>query len=237
MTASTLKWIALVSMLANHIGCLLILLAKLPEAQSNPQLWHDSISFLRSIGRTAFPVFAFLLVEGVRHTRSRKRYAVRLAIFALVSELPHYLFFSKIYATGTYRLNIGFTLLLLFFLMCGYKRIKLWNNGKNRYMCLTAACILLAVTCLAVRQLPIGYGYPGVLLCTIFYGVRHKVLQPILGYFAIGIRSMFRVGYLLPFILLAFYNEKPGKSHKSFFYIFYPGHLLLLWGIYLWMVG
>ena len=104
-------------------------------------------------------------------------------------------------------------------------------------MCLTAACILLAVTCLAVRQLPIGYGYPGVLLCTIFYGVRHKVLQPILGYFAIGIRSMFRVGYLLPFILLAFYNEKPGKSHKSFFYIFYPGHLLLLWGIYLWMVG
>ena len=134
MTASTLKWIALVSMLADHIGCLLILLAKLPEAQSNPQLWHDSIFFLRSIGRTAFPVFAFLLVEGFRHTRSRKRYAVRLAIFALVSELPHYLFFSKIYATGTYQLNIGFTLLLLFCLMCGYKRIGLWNNGKNRYI-------------------------------------------------------------------------------------------------------
>ena len=101
MTASTLKWIALVSMLADHIGCLLILLAQQPEAQSNPQLWYDSIFFLRSMGRTAFPVFAFLLAEGFHHTRSRKRYAVRLIIFALVSELPHYLFFSKIYATGT----------------------------------------------------------------------------------------------------------------------------------------
>ena len=45
MIASTLKWIALVSMLADHIGCLLILLVKLPENQSNLQLWYDSILF------------------------------------------------------------------------------------------------------------------------------------------------------------------------------------------------
>ena len=237
MNASTLKWIALASMLADHVGCLLILLARLPENGHDPQLWHEVVFALRTIGRIAFPIFTFLLVEGFRHTHNRKRYAARLAVFAIASELPHYLFFNSIYAPGTYRLNIGFTLFLLFCLMSGYKRIALWSRGKSRYSGLVLSCVLLAVTCLAVRQLPIGYGYPGVLLCTVFYGVRHQVFQPVLGYLVIGIRSTFRIGYLLPFVFLSFYNGQPGKHSKLFFYLFYPIHLLVLRAVYLWMAG
>lgn len=235
MNASTLKWIALASMLADHIGCLLILLSRLPESGNDPKLWYNSIFFLRTVGRIAFPIFTFLLVEGFRHTHNRKRYAARLVMFAIISEFPHYLFFDRIYASGAYQLNIGVTLLLLFCLMYGYKKIRELGEKRNRYTIPVLSCILLVLTCLAVHRFPIGYGYPGVLLCTVFYGIRHRIFQPVLGYLVIGIRSTFRIGYLLPFALLAFYNGQPGKSHKSFFYLFYPIHLLALWGIYLWI--
>ena len=70
ITGSTLKLIALVSMLLDHIGAVLIA-APIPYYM------------LRLIGRIAFPVFCFLLVEGFFHTKNLNKYAVRLFLFAL----------------------------------------------------------------------------------------------------------------------------------------------------------
>lgn len=78
MSALVLKLIALVCMTLDHIG-----------------YFVTKLSFLRIIGRLAFPIYVFLLTEGFRHTSNRGRYALRLAIFALISQLPFSLLFQK----------------------------------------------------------------------------------------------------------------------------------------------
>lgn len=73
LTGSHLKLIALATMLVDHIGAVLF-----------PQ-----IALLRIIGRVSFPLYAFLAAEGCRYSRDRGRYALRLGLFALVSEIPY----------------------------------------------------------------------------------------------------------------------------------------------------
>ena len=153
-------------------------------------------------------------------------------VFALASELPHFLFFRPYYSHGVYQWNIGFLLLLLFLLMMGYQLMAHWNAGKYvRWMLYVA---LFASACVLARSLPLDYSYPAVLLCTLFYALRNPFTKSVLGFFALGIRSRYTIGYLLPYLLLLCYNGKPGSGrYKYFFYFFYPLHLLVLWGIYL----
>ena len=77
-SGSALKVIALVSMTLDHIAYYLM----------DKSIAYDA---MRTVGRMAFPIFAFLLVEGYVHTRSVRKYALSLFIFALVSEIPWWL--------------------------------------------------------------------------------------------------------------------------------------------------
>lgn len=74
LTSFHLKMIALTCMIIDHIGATV--------------LDGPSFSILRWIGRIAFPLYAFMIAEGCRHTKSREKYLLRLGLFALVSELP-----------------------------------------------------------------------------------------------------------------------------------------------------
>ena len=74
MTAFTLKIIALLSMLVDHIG------VTFPEA--------TPFGF-RAVGRLAFPIFVYLLAEGFRHTKAPEKFLMRLFIFAIISEIPY----------------------------------------------------------------------------------------------------------------------------------------------------
>ena len=130
VTGTTLKIIAMIAMFIDHFAAIFIndyLMSMIPPAGStqmqmqwyaeNPQIniLRYVLMIMRLIGRFGFPLFAFLIVEGFQHTHSVKKYALNLAIFAVISELPFNLgFTSKLFYTG-YQ-SVYFT--LLFGLLC-----------------------------------------------------------------------------------------------------------------------
>ncbi len=130
ITGTTLKIIAMIAMFIDHFAAIFIndyLMSMIPPAGSlqeqlqwyaeNPQIniLRYVLVIMRLIGRFGFPLFAFLIVEGFQHTHSVKKYALNLAIFSVISELPFNLgFTSKLFYTG-YQ-SVYFT--LLFGLLC-----------------------------------------------------------------------------------------------------------------------
>ena len=89
LSGSWLKVLAMVTMLLDHVAG--FLLFRNPELQTllfTLRGHHVTVLvLLRMIGRLAFPLFAFLLVEGFQHTRNRKQYGLNLFLFALLSEI------------------------------------------------------------------------------------------------------------------------------------------------------
>lgn len=124
LSGSTLKIIAIITMLLDHIGASLVqpILASTASAAGVTDWSMPSLAAaypgaaipyyaLRYIGRISFPIFCFLLVEGFLHTKNLHKYCLRLAIFALVSEIPFDLAFHQ---TPFYQAsqNVFFTLLI-----------------------------------------------------------------------------------------------------------------------------
>lgn len=116
ITSAHLKNIAIITMLIDHIGAALLepLYYSLPPDSAMAVMVNNIDSALRSIGRLSFPLFIFLLVEGFFFTRSRRKYLIRLSLFALISEFPFDLAFHE----GSIYLdrgqNVFFTLALGF---------------------------------------------------------------------------------------------------------------------------
>jgi hypothetical protein len=129
LSGSTLKIIAILVMIVDHIG--LGIWSRLPGLGylvpdvMDRETWWLIYNVMRSIGRTAFPIFAFLLVEGFFHTKNRLMYAIRLFSFAFISQIPfHYAFLHL-----TSGLNIFFTLFIGLIMMWAMTEIKKrWPN-------------------------------------------------------------------------------------------------------------
>lgn len=142
MSALALRIIACLAMLIDHIG----------------YVW--GISELRYIGRIAFPIFAFLIVNGYRHTRSVQKYMLRLAVFAVISEVPCDLLFRGGICDFS-KQNVFVTLFL------GLSCIAMIDIVRKRHLLLTL--IPVAVFCAAAMAFNCDYGYIGILTVVAFH--------------------------------------------------------------------
>ncbi|MDD6442203.1 MAG: TraX family protein [bacterium] len=208
-----LKQCALFTMFIDHVGVVLIENTYLYNIESYQML--DVC--LRLIGRLAFPIYAFLLVEGFLHTSSWKKYTLRMLVFALISELPFDLAaYGKI---NWNHQNVFFTLLIGLLVLKGIEKVE---ENKAAVIGVTlAGCALAYVT-------HVDYSYIGVLLIAVLYLLRgdHKK-RCIVG----GLLFAYEVTSIFAFMMIYRYNGKKGESRlsKMVFYGFYPVHLLFLW--------
>ena len=207
-----LKLWALFTMFIDHIGAVLIETTYLYNIESFQVL----NVCLRLIGRLAFPLYAFLLAEGFLHTRSWKKYAGRLFLFALISEIP---FDLAAFGELTYtRQNVFFTLFIGLLTMKGLEKVK----EKK-----LAAIGVIGAGCICAHLLQTDYSYMGILLIVILYIFReeHK-RRCIIG----GVFFSYEITSVLAFLMMYRYSGEKGETNlpRIVFYGFYPMHLLLL---------
>ena len=201
-----LKCIAIVSMALDHTGAVLY-----PS-----QIW------LRCLGRIAFPIFCFLIVEGFFHTHDVRWYMGRLGVFALISEIPYDLAFRGVPLEYAHQ-NVFFTLLIGIGMMVLLERNREWP---------VKAVILLLAMWLAVL-IRSDYNFRGVLLIFVFYIFHESRWLAVTagGFWNFLYQGVIQKYGVLSVLPLALYNGERGRKMKYFFYIFYPAHLLLLYGI------
>lgn len=217
ITGNTLKMIAVVTMLIDHIAAVII-------ENKGGQVLTDlqGIDFImRTIGRVAFPIFCYLLVQGFIHTKNRKKYGMRLFLFALISEIPFDLAFYGTWFYPKYQ-NVFFTLLIGLIVLYWYEQAA----GDPLKQSLS-----IVIGCGASIFLQCDYNIIGIVLILILYVFREKkVMQFLFGGILAAIESISCLGAAsLAFIPIYCYNGKRGeKDFKYFFYWFYPVHLTLL---------
>lgn len=232
LSGAAFKRIAAASMLIDHIGLVLVWQGWVVcSGRSTASMTLYAV--LRSIGRLAFPIFCFLLVEGFVHTRSRVKYLLRLLLFAFVSELPFDLAVHGA-AWAWKGQNVMFTLALGLLAVWACEKL-LREKGAP-----AAPRALLAVAAsgfcvLAAWLLKTDYGLYGVLLILVLYLLRERTLPRELGG-ALVLGSMVVFGHswwieifaIAALPALRLYNGERGRQSKWFFYVFYPTHFLLL---------
>lgn len=245
ISGNVLKMIAVVSMLVDHTAATVLerLLIQRPlwgpVTYETFDQYYNFYSVLRIIGRMAFPIYCFLLVEGFTYTKSKAKYALRLFFFALLSEVPFDLAFEHSFFYISYN-NVFFTLLIgllvIWALDCVREKIRLDGKAGGRFFAVGAgrvlliAAVLLAGCVVAEMVLCTDYGASGVLAIVIIYLLRENRMAG----FALAVlaltflSSSSEIAALLMLIPLYFYNGTRGRQIKYFFYAFYPAHLLIL---------
>lgn len=172
----------------------------------------------------AVPLFSFLLAEGFSHTSDPKNYLIRVAVLALVTEIPYNLAISGAWIDFSSR-NPVFGLALCIVMM------MLWSRYQEKGAKNTAIKVLIAVAAFVwAKMLGIDEGVCLVILVGTFRSFRNKPgLRNLAGMAAACICSMFSMFYLAaPMAVLAlhFYNGEPGPNNRIFNYAIYPLALL-----------
>lgn len=220
LSGSTLKLIAIVTMFIDHLGVVAF------ETQISNYMVPYYI--MRLIGRLAFPIFCFLLVEGFFHTRDVKKYALRLLVFAFISEIPFDLAFNRQMFYWRHQ-NVFFTLFI------GLLVIALLDHTKHvfhGFLQFVVEIIVLVAGILLGQFLYTDYGAVGVLAIVFLYMFRqYKSNALAMGISVIWLSTMniIESPALIDILLVKFYNGKRGLNLKYVFYAFYPAHLLLLY--------
>ena len=190
-------------------------------------IFFPEISALRVVGRLAFPIYCFLLSEGFFHTSSRTRYALRLLLFAVLSELPFDLAFGRM-GNPFQKQNVYFTLLV--------GLLAVWGCEIVRRQFLLFCIPVAAAGCAAAWLLKSDYQIYGVLFILVFYFFHRNKALSLSGFlfantgYALLAPSTIQYAGALALLPLGLYNGHRGpRCLKYAFYAFYPLHLLILY--------
>ncbi|MBQ3815783.1 MAG: hypothetical protein II836_06980 [Clostridia bacterium] len=236
MSSFILKLIAAASMLLDHMGI----------------LFFPGRDIFRILGRLAFPLFAFCIAEGFRYTRSRWKYFLRIFVLGFLCQVVYTI------AERDFYLGILITFSLSIALMAALDCVKTALRGEKSALAKGLGKLLggeigeaadRAVTtavflagCFGVFWLTtvvkVDYGFFGVMLpvcCSLFEERPQRLVMFSACLLSLAIAEVgWPIQYwsLLAVPLLVLYNGKPGRVRmKYFFYIFYPLHLVILYGI------
>ena len=219
LTNNQLKIIAAISMLLDHIGLII----------------YPSNVIFRILGRIAFPIYAFLIAEGCKHTKNKKKYLGLIAAMGIAFQIFYFIFMNDLYQGILITFSLSISLIFSIESFIKNKAIS------NRILMSIVVLGILFIT-LVCPKLFWEYGFAldyriwGVTLPALMYFVKGKYAKVIFCAIFLGIMAFFsyRIQWyaLLSVPLIAIYNGERGKAKmKYFFYIFYPLHLVIIYGI------
>lgn len=232
ISGSTVKLVGIIAMLIDHFAA--AVLARVLLSGGWTDQLYDVYQILRMVGRLGFPIFCFLLVEGFQKTGSRAKYALRLGLFALISEVPFDLAFSAKVLEFDYQ-NVYFTLFLGLLALCAYDFIE--KRKYSTFLQWLLCAVALGWFMILAELLNTDYGGMGVLTITVIYILRRSnVLAMAGGCAVLTLMALNELPAFFAVFPVGAYNGKRGLKLKYFFYAFYPVHLFLLWMV-TWFMG
>ena len=227
LTNDKLKIIAVISMLVDHIGSYLL----------------PNVTVLRFIGRISFPIFAFMIAEGCRYTKNKKRYLLNMATLAIVCQILFRPFSSLLYL----RIPCTFTLsvIMVFLIQYCVNVFKEDNSALQKGFAVAILAVMVVLVYWLSSVCKIDYGFYGCMTPVLISAVtinnnnnsREILYQQltVLAFMLLLISSQYvpmQYYSLASLPLLAFYNGKRENIvPKNFFYIFYPLHLAVIFAI------
>ena len=218
------------SSFALHIWAMLLMLCDHLQLTLLPDL-----PILRCVGRLAFPLFAFMAVEGYLHTRSLKKYLLRLLMLAVISEIPFDLLVSGSVFDPMHQ-NVIWTIIL------GLCCIRAFENISADLKKMLSAIVIIASLAAAIIA-RVDYSSAGVLTLLAFYAFRGNTvrcrLMQLLSLAFINLVLLGGIGFAFPYQALAvlslpiiwLYDGSQGPHNgfiKTANYLFYPAHMLIL---------
>lgn len=208
--------------------------------------------WLTCIGRLAFPIFAFMIAEGFRKTHDRRKYVLRVFIFALIAEVP----FDLMYGSTPfypYHQNVLWTFLVALICMSGIEAVK---KKENIVLTVFVAAVITLCGFVIGSITMVDYYGAGVLAVLLFYFTNRRkatdyIIQ-LIGMYILNVKML--GGYyftitvlghefeivqqglaLFALIPIWLYHEKQGYHSKWFQYVcylFYPVHMLVIYVVW-----
>ena len=230
MNIHKIKYLAVISMIVDHVTSVFFS--------------ADAISYIliKLVGRVAAPAMCFALAQGFIHTSDRKKYLLRLIVFAFISQIPY-----SYYMSGSIWFPTGN---MLFTLACSFLLLEVVKHYKN----LGILSIPIAICILYIATFTDWFVFGPLFTLSFYLNKGNKDLQALchacisflsLGYSAYvciqhGLpwySQVWQIGAILIIPIIYLYNGQLGRKtnfNKWFFYLFYPLHLLMIrmihWG-------
>lgn len=227
LNSNMLKIIACITMLIDHMGFI---------------LFPEHLIF-RIIGRISFPLFAFMIAEGCFYTRNKVKHLLLISTLGILMQLVLYFAIGMTDFSIFITFSVSIVLIYIIDYIDKMFKIKAYTNGILGAIVLSLLILLFLFFTKKYNYFVMNYNFYGIIAPVVIYVIKKYFTKYHIYLSLIAFSIMFIIkayntdlsvhyySFLaLPFIL--FYNGKRGKLNlKYFFYIFYPLHFVILYGI------